>query len=152
MAKKRLTALRYPTDDIKAVAKLVELHLRFHGYADADWTDAAVRRYVRDAGDQLERLHILTRADCTTRNRNRATRLRRAYEELEWRIDELAKQEELNALRPHLDGTQIMEVLGIGPSREVGEAYKFLLEHRTDNGPIPHDEAVDLLRQWWRDR
>jgi len=111
-----------------------------------------VRRYVRDAGDQLERLHILTRLDCTTRNLRKATRLRQTYEELEWRIDELAKQEELNALRPHLDGTQIMEVLGIGPSREVGEAYKFLLEHRTDNGPIPHDEAVELLRAWWSER
>jgi poly(A) polymerase len=152
LIKKRLRELTYPAAVVKSVAKLTELHLRFHGYSDGEWSDAAVRRYVRDAGDELERLHILTRADCTTRNRNRATRLRRAYEELEWRIDELAKQEELNALRPHLDGTQIMEVLGIGPSREVGEAYKFLLEHRTDNGPIPHDEAVDLLRQWWRDR
>ena len=152
LIKKRLRELTYPAAVVKSVAKLTELHLRFHGYSDGEWSDAAVRRYVRDAGDELERLHILTRADCTTRNRNRATRLRRAYEELEWRIDELAKQEELNALRPHLDGTQIMEVLGIGPGRDVGEAYKFLLEHRTDNGPIPHDEAVDLLRQWWRDR
>lgn len=108
-----MQALRFPNDQIKAVAKLVELHLRFHGYADADWSDSAVRRYVRDAGDQLERLHVLTRSDCTTRNARKAARLRTAYEQLEWRIDELAKQEELDSLRPDLDGTQIMAILGI---------------------------------------
>ena len=151
-ATKRLKALTYPTQVVKAVAKLIELHLRFHGYSDGEWTDAAVRRYVRDAGAELEHLHMLTRADCTTRNRQRATKLRRAYEELEWRIDELAAQEELASLRPHLDGTQIMEVLGIGPGRDVGQAYSFLLEHRTEHGPIPHDDAVELLRQWWADR
>ena len=151
-ATKRLKALTYPTQVVKAVAKLIELHLRFHGYSDGEWTDAAVRRYVRDAGAELEHLHMLTRADCTTRNRQRATKLRRAYEELEWRIDELAAQEELAALRPHLDGTQIMEILGISPGRAVGEAYDFLLEHRTEHGPIPHDDAVALLRQWWADR
>ena len=91
-------------------------------------------------------------SDCTTRNERKATALRRAYEELEWRIDELAAQEELASLRPHLDGTQIMEVLGIGPGRDVGQAYSFLLEHRTEHGPIPHDDAVELLRQWWADR
>ncbi len=149
---KRLKALSYPTHVVKSVAKLIDLHLRFHGYSDGGWSDAAVRRYVRDAGDELERLHILTRADCTTRNRQRATRLRRAYEELEWRIDELAAQEELNSLRPHLDGTQIMEVLDLKPGREVGQAYAFLLEHRTEHGPIPEDEAVDLLRAWWAER
>lgn len=152
MATKRLKALSYPGAVVKSVAKLIDLHLRFHGYADGEWSDAAVRRYVRDAGDELERLHILTRADCTTRNQRKATKLRRAYEELEWRIDELAAQEELQALRPHLDGTQIMEILGIKPGREVGEAYKFLLEHRTEHGPIPHDDAVALLRQWWAER
>lgn len=152
LAAKRLRALGYPTNVVKSVAKLTDLHLRFHGYSDGAWTDAAVRRYVRDAGDELERLHILTRADCTTRNRQRATRLRRAYEELEWRIDELASQEELASLRPHLDGQQIMDVLGIAPGREVGQAYAFLLEHRTEHGPIPHDEAVELLRAWWADR
>jgi len=152
LATKRLKALNYPTQVVKSVAKLIELHLRFHGYSDGAWTDAAVRRYVRDAGDELERLHMLTRADCTTRNRQRATRLRRAYEELEWRIDELASQEELAALRPHLDGTEIMAVLGIGPGRVVGEAYAFLLEHRTEHGPVAHDEAVELLRRWWADR
>ncbi len=149
---KRLKALSYPTHVVKSVAKLIDLHLRFHGYSDGEWTDAAVRRYVRDAGDELEHLHMLTRADCTTRNRQRATKLRRAYEELEWRIDELAGQEELAALRPHLDGTQIMEILGISPGRAVGEAYSFLLEHRTEHGPIPHDDAVALLQQWWADR
>ena len=152
LASKRLKALTYPTAVVKSVAKLIELHLRFHGYSDGAWSDSAVRRYVRDAGDELEHLHILTRADCTTRNRQRATKLRRAYEELEWRIDELSAQEELASLRPHLDGKQIMDVLGIKPGREVGEAYAFLLEHRTEHGPIPEDEAVALLRQWWADR
>lgn len=149
MAKKRLTALRYSTDDVKAVAKLVDLHLRFHGYADADWTDAAVRRYVRDAGDQLERLHILTRADCTTRNQRKANRLRTAYEQLEWRIDELSAQEELDAMRPDLDGTQIMEILGIKPGRVVGKAYAFLLERRMDEGPLSAERAREELLAWW---
>jgi poly(A) polymerase len=149
MAKKRLTALRYSTDDVKAVAKLVDLHLRFHGYADADWTDAAVRRYVRDAGDQLERLHILTRADCTTRNQRKANRLRTAYEQLEWRIDELSAQEELDAMRPDLDGTQIMEILGIKPGRVVGKAYAFLLERRMDEGPLGAERAREELLAWW---
>lgn len=152
LATKRLKALAYPSQVVKSVAKLIDLHLRFHGYSDGAWSDAAVRRYVRDAGDELERLHMLTRADCTTRNRQRATRLRRAYDELEWRIDELAAQEELSALRPHLDGTRIMEVLGIKPGREVGQAYAFLLEHRTEHGPLPEEEAVELLKSWWEAR
>lgn len=149
LVKRRLKELKYPAATVKSVTKLVELHLRFHGYGDGGWTDSAVRRYVRDAGEELERLHILTRADCTTRNRNKAIRLRRAYEELEWRIDELAAQEEIKALRPHLDGAQIMETLGIGPGPQVGKAYKFLLEHRTEHGPIPEDEAKQLLLDWW---
>lgn len=156
MARKRLTALRFSSDEIDAVAKLIELHLRFHGYADAGdqdgWTDSAVRRYVRDAGDQLERLHILTRADCTTRNQAKATRLRRAYDELEWRIDELAKQEELDAMRPDLDGNQIMAILGIPPGRQVGQAYKHLLELRIDNGPLGPERAEAELRSWWADQ
>jgi poly(A) polymerase len=131
------------------VATLVELHLRFHGYADADWTDSAVRRYVRDAGDQLERLHVLTRSDCTTRNARKAARLRTAYEQLEWRIDELAEQEELSAMRPDLDGTQIMAILGIGPGPEVGRAYRFLLEKRIDEGPLGEEAAEAALRAWW---
>ena len=152
LVRKRLKALAYPGAVVKSVEKLVELHLRFHGYSDGEWSDSAVRRYVRDAGDELERLHMLTRADCTTRNRQRATRLRRAYEELEWRIDELAAQEEIRSLRPHLDGTQIMAVLGIGAGPEVGAAYRFLLEHRTEHGPIPEEDAEALLRDWWAAR
>jgi poly(A) polymerase len=131
LTRKRMKALRFSNDQIDAVGELVELHLRFHGYGSGEWTDAAVRRYVRDAGDQLERLHILTRADCTTRNRRKAERLSRTYDELEARIAHLAEQEELDSIRPDLDGNQIMQILGIGAGREVGEAYKFLLELRT---------------------
>lgn len=149
LAAKRMQALKFPTEQIKAVTKLVELHLRFHGYADADWTDSAVRRYVRDAGDQLERLHVLTRSDCTTRNARKAARLRTAYEQLEWRIDALAEQEELGALRPDLDGTQIMAVLGIGPGPAVGRAYKYLLEKRIDEGPLGEQAAREALLAWW---
>ncbi|HEY9294210.1 MAG TPA: CCA tRNA nucleotidyltransferase [Microlunatus sp.] len=151
MARKRLKALRYSTDEINAVAKLIELHLRFHGYSDGEggWTDSAVRRYVRDAGGQLEQLHMLTRADCTTRNQTKATKLRRAYDELEWRIDELAKQEELDAMRPDLDGNQIMQILGIAPGRAVGDAYKYLLELRIDNGPMGEERATRELQAWW---
>ena len=152
MTKKRLTELRFSSDEVKAVARLVELHLRFHGYADADWTDSAVRRYVRDAGPELERLHILTRADCTTRNARKANRLRTAYEQLEWRIDALAEQEELDAMRPDLDGTQIMAILGIAPGPVVGEAYKFLLEKRLDEGPLGEERARDALLAWWAER
>jgi poly(A) polymerase len=111
-----------------------------------------VRRYVRDAGDQLERLHILTRADCTTRNRQKAARLQRTYDELEERIAVLAEQEELDAIRPDLDGNQIMEILGIGPGRDVGEAYRFLLEARLDEGPIEEADAYERLRVWARER
>ena len=149
LVSKRLKALKYSTAIVKSVAKLVELHLRFHGYGEATWSDSAVRRYVRDAGDELERLHILTRADCTTRNRNKATRLRRNYEELEWRIDELAAQEEIKAIRPDLDGSQIMEILGIAPGPQVGKAYKFLLDHRMEHGPATQEEAKALLLDWW---
>lgn len=152
MTRKRLKELRFSADVVTSVARLVELHLRFHGYADSDWTDAAVRRYVRDAGDELERLHILTRADCTTRNVRKANRLRSAYEQLEWRIDELAAAEELDAMRPDLDGTQIMEILGLTPGPVIGEAYKFLLERRMDEGPLGEDRARDELMTWWAAR
>jgi poly(A) polymerase len=152
LTRKRMQALRFSNDDTDAVAKLVELHLRFHGYGSGEWTDSAVRRYVRDAGDQLERLHILTRADCTTRNKRKADRLRRTYDELEARIATLSEQEELASIRPDLDGNQIMEILGIGPGREVGEAYKFLLELRMDNGPMSYDDARDALLAWWAAR
>jgi len=152
LTRKRMQALRFSNHDIDAVATLVELHLRFHGYGSGEWTDSAVRRYVRDAGDQLERLHILTRADCTTRNQRKADRLRRTYDSLEERIARLSEEEELAAIRPDLDGNQIMAVLGIGPGREVGDAYKFLLELRMDEGPKSAEEAEAALRAWWSAR
>ncbi|MEE3125618.1 MAG: CCA tRNA nucleotidyltransferase [Actinomycetota bacterium] len=152
ITRKRMKALRFSNDDIEAVSKLVELHLRFHGYGSGEWTDSAVRRYVRDAGDQLERLHILTRADCTTRNRRKAERLRRTYDDLEARIERLAEQEELDSLRPDLDGNQIMTILGIGPGREVGEAYRHLLELRMDHGPLGEERATEELHAWWAAR
>ncbi|WP_408640108.1 CCA tRNA nucleotidyltransferase [Cutibacterium equinum] len=149
MARKRLKALAYPSQIVKDVSKLVELHLRFHGYGDQGWTDSAVRRYVRDAGDQLERLHILTRSDCTTRNRRKAERLEFAYDDLERRIAELTAKEELEAIRPDLDGDQIMAILNIKPGPEVGKAYKFLLNLRLDEGPHTPDEAKAALLAWW---
>jgi poly(A) polymerase len=152
LARKRLRELRFSNDEIDDVARLVELHLRFHGYGSGEWTDSAVRRYVRDAGDQLERLHILTRADCTTRNQRKAARLQRTYDGLEERIAVLAEQEELDSMRPDLDGNQIMEILGIGPGREIGEAYKFLLELRLEQGPVGQDAATDALKAWWSTR
>ncbi|WP_181310222.1 CCA tRNA nucleotidyltransferase [Nocardioides campestrisoli] len=152
ITRKRMKALRFSNDEIEAVSKLVELHLRFHGYGSGEWTDSAVRRYVRDAGDQLERLHILTRADCTTRNARKAARLRRTYDDLEARIERLSEEEELASIRPDLDGTQIMEILGIGPGREVGEAYKFLLELRMDEGPQDEEAARAALLAWWGQR
>lgn len=152
MTRKRMKALRFSGDDIDAVAQLVELHLRFHGYGDGEWTDSAVRRYVRDAGDHLERLHILTRADCTTRNRRKAERLRRTYDNLEERIARLSEQEELAAIRPDLDGTQIMAILDLAPGREVGAAYAFLLEQRMEDGPLGEEEATRRLVAWWANR
>jgi len=152
ITRKRMQALRFSNDEIDAVAKLVELHLRFHGYGSGEWTDSAVRRYVRDADDQLERLHVLTRADCTTRNRAKADRLRRTYDDLEIRIARLREQEELDAIRPDLDGNQIMELLGIPPGRDVGEAYTFLLELRLDHGPMSQDAAKAALLEWWATR
>lgn len=152
LAKKRLTALRFDKATIDAVARLIELHLRFFGYADASWTDSAVRRYVRDAGDQLERLHMLTRADVTTRNRRKADRLGFAYDDLEERIRILQAQEELDAVRPDLDGEQVMRLLGIAPGREVGQAMKFLLELRLDEGPLGEEEAARRLLAWWEQR
>jgi poly(A) polymerase len=152
LARKRLKALRYSNDVTDQVAKLIELHLRFHGYGSGEWTDSAVRRYVRDAGDQLERLHILTRADCTTRNQRKALRLQRTYDELEQRIAVLAEQEELGSIRPDLDGAQIMAILGIEPGPEVGEAYRFLLDLRMDRGPLSEAEATEALLAFWAAR
>jgi poly(A) polymerase len=152
LTRKRLQALRFPGDTVDAVAKLVELHLRFHGYGDGEWTDSAVRRYVRDAGDQVERLHVLTRADCTTRNAKKADRLRRTYDDLESRIARLSEEEELASIRPDLDGSQIMEILGIPPGPDVGKAYRFLLDLRLDNGPMTEDAARAALLSWWASR
>lgn len=152
MARKRLQTLRFDTDTTDAVATLIELHLRFFGYAEGTWTDAAVRRYVRDAGDLLERLHILTRADVTTRNKRKAGRLASAYDDLESRIAALREQEELDAIRPELDGNQIQSILGIAPGREVGEAYRFLLDLRLDEGMLGPEAAEQRLREWWAAR
>lgn len=152
MARKRLQALRFDTETTNAVATLIELHLRFFGYAEGAWTDAAVRRYVRDAGDLLERLHILTRADVTTRNKRKAGRLAAAYDDIESRIAALREQEELDSIRPELDGNRIQQVLGISPGREVGEAYKFLLDLRLDEGVLGEDVAEQRLREWWAAR
>jgi poly(A) polymerase len=154
LVKARLTELRFSHDEIKAVTALVALHLRFHGYLDGlegagQWRDSAVRRYVRDAGDQLARLHILTRADCTTRNQAMAAKLRAAYNDLERRIEALAAQEELDAIRPDLDGRQIMAILGIPPGPTVGKAYAFLLERRMEDGPLGEDRARQELLGWW---
>lgn len=152
LARKRLQALRFDSDTTTVVARLIELHLRFFGYAEGAWTDSAVRRYVRDAGDELERLHILTRADVTTRNARKAGRLARAYDDIERRIAELAEQEQLDAMRPELDGNRIQKVLGIAPGREVGEAYRFLLDLRLDEGILGDEEAERRLREWWAAR
>jgi len=152
MAKKRLKQLRFDNHTVDSVYRLIELHLRFFGYADQGWSDSAVRRYVRDAGEELERLHILTRADVTTRNRQKADRLAFAYDDLEQRIAELSEQEELQAMRPDLNGEQIMDILGVGPSKTVGEAYRFLLELRMEHGPLGEQEATARLKQWWAER
>ncbi len=152
LTRKRLRALRYSNDVVDDVSTLVELHLRFHGYGTGEWTDSAVRRYVRDAGDQLDRLHVLTRADSTTRNRRKAERLQRTYDDLEARIAALAEAEELDRMRPDLDGNQIMEILGVGPGKQVGEAYRFLLDLRLDRGPLGEESAREALLAWWAAR
>lgn len=152
LAKKRMRSLRFDNDTIKAVARLVELHMRFYGYGDAGWTDSAVRRYVTDAGAVLPRLLRLTRSDVTTRNRRKADYLAFACDDLERRIAELAEQEQLEAIRPDLDGGRIMELLGIGPGPDVGRAYKFLLDLRLDHGPLGHEAASKALVEWWSGR
>ncbi|WP_413102182.1 CCA tRNA nucleotidyltransferase [Streptomyces sp. Inha503] len=149
MTKYRMTRLKYSNELIKDVSRLVELHLRFHGYGTGEWTDSAVRRYVRDAGPLLDRLHKLTRSDCTTRNRRKATALSRAYDGLEERIARLEEQEELDAIRPDLDGNEIMKILGIPPGPQVGKAYKHLLELRLEHGPMERDAAIAALHEWW---
>ncbi|MFI1334237.1 CCA tRNA nucleotidyltransferase [Streptomyces sp. NPDC020845] len=149
MTKSRMTKLKYSNELVKDVSHLVELHLRFHGYGTGEWTDSAVRRYVRDAGPLLERLHKLTRSDCTTRNKRKAGALSRAYDGLEERIARLQQQEQLDSIRPDLDGNEIMKILGIGPGPQVGKAYKHLLELRLEHGPMGRDDAVAALQDWW---
>jgi poly(A) polymerase len=152
LAKARLRELRFDNDTIKDVSRLIELHLRFFGYSDQTWTDSAIRRYVRDAEHLLPRLHALTRADVTTRNQRKAERLAFAYDDLEIRIAELEKQEELNAIRPDLSGEEIMEILKIKPGPEVGEAYRFLMELRLDEGQLGEAQAKRRLLTWWASR
>jgi poly(A) polymerase len=152
LAGKRLKELKFDNETIKAVSRLIELHLRFFGYSDQPWSDSAIRRYVRDADEQLLRLHALTRADVTTRNQKKSDRLAHAYDDLEKRIAILAEQEELNAIRPDLSGEEIMEILGITPGPEVGEAYRYLLELRLDEGPLSEEEAKSRLLAWWQSR
>jgi poly(A) polymerase len=148
MARQRLAELRFPKDVVDEVSRLVELHLRFHGYAQGEWTDSAVRRYVRDAGPLLDRLHKLTRSDCTTRNAAKARALATAYDSLERRINELSQEEDLGRLRPALDGNEIMAALNVGPGPIVGRAYRYLLELRIERGEMSHDEAVEALLAW----
>lgn len=152
LVRKRLKALRFSAAVTDAVADLVALHLRFHGYAGAGWTDSAVRRYVRDAGPELARLHVLTRSDCTTRNVRKARALSAAYDDLEDRIGALAEREELDSLRPGLDGTQIMAAVGIGPGPLVGRAWAYLKELRVERGPLEPDDARAALLDWWADQ
>ncbi|MCV7258774.1 CCA tRNA nucleotidyltransferase [Mycobacterium shimoidei] len=152
MARKRLRALKYSKQMIDDVSQLVYLHLRFHGYGDGKWTDSAVRRYVTDAGPLLPKLHKLVRADCTTRNKRRAARLQANYDELEARIAELAVKEDLQRVRPDLDGHEIMKLLDIPPGPQVGEAWNYLKELRMDRGPLSREEATAELLAWWKAR
>jgi poly(A) polymerase len=150
MVRKRLRALKYSKEIVEDVANLVYLHLRFHGYGSGEWTDSAVRRYVTDADHLLTRLHKLVRADCTTRNKRKANALQRTYDDLERRIERIAAEEDLNRVRPDLDGNEIMRLLGLPPGPMVGKAWKFLKELRLDRGPLDHDEAVAELLAWAR--
>ena len=150
MGKERMKKLRFDNHIIKDVAQLIFLHLRFHGYGNGEWTDSAVRRYVRDADELLTHLHLLTRADCTTRNQKKAEGLAKTYDQLEARIALLMEQEELNKIRPDLSGEQIMEILSIKPSPAVGKAYDFLLELRLEHGPLGEEKAKAELLTWWK--
>lgn len=152
MVRKRMRALKYSKQMVDDVSQLVYLHLRFHGYGEGKWTDSAVRRYVTDAGPLLGKLHKLVRADCTTRNKRRAARLRASYDRLEERIAELAAQEDLNRVRPDLDGNEIMRLLDIPAGPQVGEAWRFLKELRLDRGPLSNEEATAELLAWWKTR
>jgi len=152
LAKKRMRELRFDNDTIRDVSRLIELHLRFFGYGEQAWSDSAVRRYVRDAGSMLDRLHALTRSDVTTRNQRKADRLSHAYDDLELRIAALREQEEIDSIRPDLSGEDIMRILDLKPGREVGEARNFLLELRLDEGALATEEAEQRLLAWWSAR
>ena len=152
MCKERLKKLRFDNQLVNDVSKLTFLHLRFHGYGLGEWTDSAVRRYVRDAGELLTHLHLLTRADCTTRNKQKADGLAKIYDQLEERIEVLMAQEELNKIRPDLTGDQIMQILGIKPSPMVGKAYDFLLELRLEHGPQGEEKATAELLKWRKEQ
>ena len=149
LARKRLRKLKYPKATTEAIGQLVYLHMRFHGFGENQWTDSAVRRYVTDAGDLLPRLHKLVRADCTTRNAKKARRLQRTYDQLEERIEEIGRKEDLARVRPDLDGNEIMEILGLQPGPEVGQAWSYLKELRLEHGPLEREEAIAKLREWW---
>ena len=148
MTRKRLKALRFDHHLVEDVSELVNLHLRFHGYVEEPWTDSAVRRYVKDAGPLYERLNRLTRADATTQNRRKAMVFSSAMDEMEQRVRDLKEKEDFDAIRPDIDGNEIMTILGIAPSPEVGHAYKHILKYRLDNGPVDHDTAVAELKRW----
>lgn len=150
--RKRFRRLKYPKRTVERISQLVYLHMRFHGYSEGRWTDSAVRRYVTDAGDQLDQLNKLVRADCTTRNRRKAARLARACDELEARIAELAEQEDLAAVRPDLDGNDIMTILDVAPGPVVGRAWAHMKELRLDRGPMEREDAILALKQWWAEQ
>ena len=149
LARKRLRKLKYPKATTEAIGQLVYLHMRFHGFGENQWTDSAVRRYVTDAGDLLPRLHKLVRADCTTRNAKKARRLQRTYDQLEERIEEIGRREDLARVRPDLNGNEIMEILGLQPGPEVGQAWSYLKELRLEHGPLEREDAIAKLREWW---
>lgn len=149
LARKRLRKLKYPKATTESIGQLVYLHMRFHGFGENQWTDSAVRRYVTDAGDLLPRLHKLVRADCTTRNAKKARRLQRTYDQLEERIEEIGRKEDLARVRPDLDGNEIMEILGLQPGPEVGQAWSYLKELRLEHGPLEREDAIAKLREWW---
>ena len=149
LARKRLRKLKYPKATTESIGQLVYLHMRFHGFGENQWTDSAVRRYVTDAGDLLPRLHKLVRADCTTRNAKKARRLQRTYDQLEERIEEIGRKEDLARVRPDLNGNEIMEILGLQPGPEVGQAWSYLKELRLEHGPLEREDAIAKLREWW---
>lgn len=152
MTRKRMRALHFDHHLIDDVSFLVDMHLRFHGYVDEPWTDSAVRRYVKDSGPLYERLNRLTRADATTQNRRKAMMFSTAMDELEQRVRDLREKEDLAAIRPDLDGTEIIAILGIEPGPLVGEAYRHMLDYRLDHGPVDHDAAVGELNRWWSEQ